>query len=131
MGFLDRFFDSRDTHEDTFWNTISNEQELDDIIKSSIGKPKVIFKHSNQCGTSFFAKRNLEITDKDSLERVDIYLIDVIRQRALSRYFGDKVGVRHESPQLFVLKDGAVVWHGSHHQVNENNLKTAINQALG
>lgn len=131
MGFLNRFFSSEQAKEDSFWRTVSSEEILDDILAPSNKRPQVIFKHSNQCGTSFFAKKNLEVVNKTELEQVDLHLIDVIHQRMLSRYLSEKVGVRHESPQLFVLKEGQVIWSGSHHQVNADNLMNAINQALG
>lgn len=131
MGFLNRFFSSEQAKEDSFWRTVSSEEILDDILAPSNERPQVIFKHSNQCGTSFFAKKNLEVVNKTELEQVDLHLIDVIHQRMLSRYLSEKVGVRHESPQLFVLKEGQVIWSGSHHQVNADNLMNAINQALG
>ncbi len=131
MGFLDRFFDSTEIQSDSFWASITGEDEIDAIILSSNECRQVIFKHSNQCGTSFFAKKNLETLDKSTIGSAYFYLIDVIRQRNLSRYFEEKVGVRHESPQLFVIFKGEIIWHGSHHQVNEENLKIALDQALG
>lgn len=131
MGFLDRFFDSEHGKEDPFWEIVNSEEDIDGIIMSSNKKPQVIFKHSNQCGTSFFAKKNLEIINRNELNDVDLHLIDVIRQRTISRYLSEKIGVRHESPQLLVLSNGDVVWHGSHHRVDADNLISAINQALG
>ncbi len=131
MGFLDRFFDNSKPDTNPFWEIISNEHQLDEIILLSEGKPQVILKHSNQCGTSFFAKKNLEMIDGKYLEGVDLYLVDVISQRGLSTILGEKVGVRHQSPQLIVLFNGKVIWHGSHQHVNEENLIKALNYARG
>lgn len=131
MGIFDRFFKDDEKREKMFWNIISLESKVDDIIEISHHKPQVIFKHSNQCGTSFFAKRNLENIKKDTFENVDFYLIDVIQDRIVSRYLSEKIGLRHESPQLLILHEGRIIWHGSHHQVNEDNLKSAMYQALG
>ena len=86
MGIFDRFFKDDEKREKMFWNIISLESTVDDIIEISHHKPQVIFKHSNQCGTSFFAKRNLENIKKDTFENVDFYLIDVIQDRIVSRY---------------------------------------------
>jgi bacillithiol system protein YtxJ len=127
MGFFDRFINTEVENEDPFWNSVTSEEQLDEILDTSIEKPLVILKHSNQCGTSFFAKRNLELINKSEHENVDFFLIDVIHQRALSRYLSERIGVRHESPQLFVIKNSEIIWHGSHHQVNEKNLKVALN----
>jgi len=131
MGFLDRFFDSDSTTQDASWNSVSNESDIDNIFLASNDRIQIVLKHSMHCGSSLFAKRNLETIDSSSLDDMDVYLIDVIRQRMISRYFAEKVGVRHESPQLFVLRDENIVWHGSHHRVIVENLLAAVNKARG
>ena len=57
MGFLDRFFDNSKPDENSFWNVISSETQIDEIILLSEDKPQIILKPSNKCGTSFFAKK--------------------------------------------------------------------------
>ena len=131
MGFLDRFFDNSKPDENSFWNVISSETQIDEIILLSEDKPQIILKHSNKCGTSFFAKKNLETIDRKHLEGVDIYSVDVIKQRELSILLGEKVEVRHQSPQLIVLFNSKVIWQGFHQHVNEENVIKALNYALG
>ncbi len=126
MGFLNRFFDNTQSSKDAYWDEVLSVEHIDEIFESSSNQQIVIYKHSNQCGTSFFAKKNIEIIDKSDFENAGFYIIDVIRQRPLSNYLAEKVGVRHESPQLIILKDKIVTWHGSHHQVSSNNLLSAL-----
>ncbi len=125
MGFFDRFFYS-ESSEDSIWNSLSGTDEVDELLMLSNEHAQVVFKHSNSCGTSFFAKRNLDAIPPEKTEDVTFYLIDVIRNRRVSLYLSDKLGIRHESPQLFVIRNGEVVWHGSHEMVNSQNLLQAL-----
>jgi len=76
----------------------------------------VVFKHSATCGVS--ARAHAEV-EKFLLEHPDrcIHKVEVLGARAVSDYIEEKTGIRHESPQLLVLRDGEVVWHGSHSRV--------------
>jgi bacillithiol system protein YtxJ len=46
--------------------------------------------------------------------RIDSYFLHVQEARALSNYIAEKFGIKHESPQAFVIKDQEVKWHASH-----------------
>ncbi len=130
MGFLDAFFGrSEGGEKPQFWKNIQSNEEADVILLLSMERPQVILKHSNQCATSYFAKKNLELIPSEDLEMADFYIIDVIRQRSLSRYLELKVQVRHESPQLLVMINGEVAWHGSHHQVQSEYLLQTLGEA--
>ena len=100
------------------WNEISNLQDLEDLLKSKTVLP--IFKHSNRCSISSMAKNRLERSD--SMPFDEVYLVDVIKSRELSHYIADNFGVQHESPQMIVLKDKAVIYHGSHNGIDLSNL---------
>lgn len=127
MGFLDGLFgSSKGDQKPQFWNSIHSKEEVDAILMHSMEQPQVILKHSNQCATSFFAKKNLELIPLEDLSAADLYIVDVIRQRAISRYVEEKMQIRHESPQLLVIKNGEVAWHGSHHSVQEDYLLKAL-----
>ena len=38
----------------------------------------------------------------------------------------EKTGLRHESPQALLLKDGKVVWHESHGSIRVESLNQAV-----
>ena len=76
----------------------------------------IVFKHSSTCGISARAHREVEaFLSKHPGRR--IHMVEVVGARTLSDYIESKTGIRHESPQLLVLRDGEVVWHGSHSRV--------------
>ncbi len=115
---LGNIFDAdNEDNAGTEWQDISRKKEFDQILKVSSQKPQVIYKHSTRCATSYFALRNLESVSSHEKQKADFFMVDVIARRPMSVYITDKLGIRHESPQLFIIKDREVIWHGSHHQV--------------
>jgi bacillithiol system protein YtxJ len=59
---------------------------------------------------------------------VPVYLVDVIAQRLLSRDIAARLGIRHESPQAIVLRNGAAAWHASHYAVTAEALARIIHE---
>lgn len=126
MGFLDRILGSTQEKKEELWFQISSTQEADGVISASKEKTQVIFKHSGSCGVSFFAKKNLDSIPAEELSVANMYIVDVIRDRNLAYYLADRFSIRHESPQILVIKNEKVVWHGSHNSVNAENLLQAL-----
>ncbi|MFY0683885.1 MAG: bacillithiol system redox-active protein YtxJ [Balneola sp.] len=108
------------------WSNMTSEDEMEQVLKASNFRPQIIFKHSSSCGISFFAKRSLDTPELLENEEVDLHLIDVIRGRSVSMAFAERMGIRHESPQIFVLKNEKVQWHDSHNSVNAKNVLSNI-----
>lgn len=95
--------------------------DLDDVLSLPI---VVLFKHSSACAISGLAMREMY---RLAQERPDlpVHLVDVRAARALSAEVADRLGIRHESPQVIVLRDGEPVWHGSHFQVTADRVQRA------
>jgi bacillithiol system protein YtxJ len=43
-----------------------------------------------------------------------VFALDVVGQRSLADLITERLGIRHESPQVIMLKEGRPVWHASH-----------------
>ena len=99
---------------------INNKETLDKLLTDSRSKPVVIFKHSNACGISASAYREMEKLEGQ------VNLLEVQTARDVSRELADLTGIRHETPQVIVLKDGKAVWNASHFDVKAS----AVSQAL-
>lgn len=124
---MKKMFSGGDEDKQEFnWNKISANNELENILSASKQKTQVIFKHSNRCATSFFARNSVETFSNED-EKAVFYLVDVIKDRPISLYIADKLGIRHESPQLFIIRNEEVVWHGSHQQVHADVLVNKLN----
>ena len=104
--------------------------DLDRLIEQSHAGPIVIFKHSPVCGTS--AQAFDELDDfLSGTAAVDIHVVNVLTSRPLSQAIAQRFGVRHESPQLLVLRDGAVLWHGSHYSVTVERVRQVLDGEAG
>ena len=87
----------------------------------------VLYKHSPICATSRVAQD--EIAELRRQRDVPIYVVDVVRQRPLSRILADRTGVAHESPQALVLRGGVTLWHRSHYDIQADTIARALYQA--
>jgi bacillithiol system protein YtxJ len=119
MNLFNNIFKS-DTQNDSSNRIVLTEaDQIEDIINSSEEKPVLIFKHSTRCGISTMILKRFE--NKISTHTTPYYLLDIIKHRPLSNLIQDKFGVRHQSPQLLVIKNGKVVAHDSHYGVLDVN----------
>jgi bacillithiol system protein YtxJ len=61
------------------------------------------------------------------MEKLDeVNLLEVQSARELSREVAVITGVRHETPQVIVLKDGKAVWNASHYDVDASSVSKAL-----
>lgn len=130
MGLFDKMFKSeRDIAKEEIekipWVNITEEQDIEDLEKRSFEKPVVIFKYSTRCGISRITLRKFETDLPENLD-VAYYFMDLVKYRSLSNEIADRLKVRHESPQLIVLKDGKVIHHSSHQDINAKQLSNYI-----
>ena len=99
---------------------ITDTRSLDEIAARSKEQPVVLFKHSLTCPISAAAYDEMSAFDGE------VNLIEVQRNRELSREIENRLGVVHESPQIIVLWRGQVVWNASHFRITA----AAVAQAL-
>lgn len=129
MGLFDKVFKSqRDISKDEIkevpWHALTEEEQLDKIETESQGKTIAIFKHSTRCGISKMVlnnfERNFDLYDEKNLE---LYFLDLLANRNLSTRVAERFGVRHESPQLILIKNAEVVHHASHQSIEVESLR--------
>lgn len=108
------------------WNRISDIDEIQIILERSAMHPQLIYKHSPSCSVSFLAKQELDSKVQELSELADFHIINVIQGRAISNAVAQEFGVRHESPQVLLLKDGEIIWKGSHWQIKGEKLLSAL-----
>ena len=73
----------------------------------------LLLKHGGTCPISASARVAVQEFQRTHPE-VPVYAVEVTRHRALSDAIAERMGVAHESPQLFLLRDGRPVWHATH-----------------
>jgi bacillithiol system protein YtxJ len=90
----------------------------------------VLFKHSPTCPVSWMAHREV-LRYQSSQPDVPVYLISVRRRREVSRHIADQTGIQHESPQIIVLRRGAVVASASHDEITSEAIAAFVGSGLG
>lgn len=104
--------------------------ELDRWIERSRQGPVWIFKHSSRCGISASALEEFESFAREGDPApVEWALIEVLAARPVSDELSRRTGVRHETPQAFLLRDGGVVWHDSHWRIRADSLRRSAAEA--
>lgn len=102
-------------------------EALDDAFDRSEERPVVMFKHSLICPTSSRAFGVFrDFVEEAAPDGADYRLIEIQRQRSLSREVEARTGVKHESPQALVLRRGEVTWHESHLDITRKALESAL-----
>lgn len=128
MGFLNKLFGKG--AEETDWDQLETEEAVEDVFAASNARVQLILKHSQSCAVSFFAKQNLDSVSPEEWPEMDRSMVEVVRSRPISQFIAAKTSIRHESPQVLIVADSQVVWHGSHSDVNKVNIQKAYDQAL-
>lgn len=102
---------------------MTSSEQLHEALHSSDSKALLIFKHSTRCPISAAAYRQVEnYLNGQPNEQVDYALIDVIANRPVSNEAADTLGVKHESPQVILVRQGKPVWHTSHSLITTDEL---------
>lgn len=87
---------------------------LSEIIDQSKTEPVIIFKYSNSCVTSTRLKVEFEEEIKNKKLLSPVFLVTVQTQKSLSKQIEDFFNIKHESPQIIVLKNGKVTFSANH-----------------
>lgn len=105
------------------WRYLTSEADLDEAIHTSFEQPVLIFKHSTRCSISSTALGRLERGwNSDASSAMVPYFLDLLQYRSLSNLVESRFGVKHESPQAIVIRDGEVLFHASHFDIVMNEL---------
>jgi bacillithiol system protein YtxJ len=100
--------------------------ELDRLIASTDERPLLLFKHSYTCGVSAEALDELVAHLNEQPANVQYAMVTVQTHREVSNAVAKKLGVRHETPQALLIRNGEVVWSASHFRVTASAMVHAI-----
>ncbi|WP_395078037.1 bacillithiol system redox-active protein YtxJ [Flavobacterium sp.] len=107
------------------WITLNDINQLDEIVAESKFKPVVIFKHSTSCSISRMALKGFE-RDFDLDDEVLVYFLDLLNFRDVSNKIASMFDVRHQSPQILIIKDGISIYNASHENIDVAILKEKL-----
>jgi bacillithiol system protein YtxJ len=96
--------------------------ELDDLIRQSGEQPVILFKHSETCGISARAYREMAKLEKR------FALVTVQKARALSNEIESRFALAHETPQVLVVREGKLTWSASHFRITADAVTRAVEE---
>jgi monothiol bacilliredoxin len=100
--------------------------ELERLLAESRQRPLLLFKHSYTCGVSAEALDELMAHLNENPADARYAMVTVQTHRNVSNAVSSRLGVRHETPQALLIREGRVVWSASHFRVTAS----AVEQAL-
>jgi len=90
---------------------------------------RIIYKHSTQCGMCDSAIEEVRDFEGRHPAAAAIYYLDLWAHREVSDAVARTLGVRHESPQVILLKDGKVQAVLNHRAIRAEALEKALRAA--
>lgn len=105
--------------------------ELDRLLSESHTRPLLVFKHSFSCGVSAEALDELIDHLNADLSAAGgpdprYAIVTVQTHRDVSNAVTARLGVRHETPQALLIRNGRVVWAASHFRVTAEAVTKAL-----
>ena len=77
-----------------------------------------VYKHSTACGISQMASQEI----KAGVFPLPLYWVNVLEQRDLSNWIAESYSTAHQSPQLLLIKNGAVEQVWSHFNIKREKI---------
>jgi bacillithiol system protein YtxJ len=105
---------------------LRDSDHLEELLASSGDQPVLLFKHSETCGISCEAYDELIAHMAEDGTRAHYAMVTVQERRELSNAVASRLGVRHETPQVILVRDRRVIWTASHFRINAQTLNQAL-----
>lgn len=108
---------------DAPFKEIGDVASLDEFLASANGSAAILFKHSNTCGVSARAYREMAQVNQP------VGIVIVQNARPLSDEIEKRWGLPHETPQVLIVRAGELVWNASHFNVKAVEVEAAVASA--
>ncbi len=108
---------------------ITTLKEFDALLAESERGPILILKHSTRCPVSAAAHNRMQAWERVLGENAPpVYLVKVLESRELSDEIAVHLGVKHQSPQVILVRDGYALWNASHSGIGGLALDAALHE---
>lgn len=96
-----------------------------DIDALLVSDEVILLKHGAHCPISARARDEMAAFEQAHPE-VTVAAIEVTGHRDVSDYAAERLGVEHQSPQLFILRAGKVAWSAQHYGISAGDLEGRV-----
>ncbi|MEO9484925.1 MAG: monothiol bacilliredoxin BrxC family protein [Ekhidna sp.] len=108
------------------WKSLSTIDEFNRLVERSKEKPALVFKHRPSSPESTQAMETLKRDWSISPEDLDLYIIDVMKDKDLTETVTDMAGVINEYPQVLLFADGVTMYDESREMISVKKIKLAL-----
>ena len=105
------------------FSPVSDAAALEELFARSHTEPVLLFKHSNACPISARAYSQMTAV------KAPVSIVVVQKSRDVSREVEQRTGVRHETPQALVIRNGRAVWNASHFDITSDVVERAVKES--
>ncbi|TAE03138.1 MAG: bacillithiol system redox-active protein YtxJ [Bacteroidetes bacterium] len=107
----------------TPWIKLDSMETLENLPNLSQEQDILIFKHSTTCSTSAAAFNRLNKRwEETKAKHLKPYYLDLLANRNISNEITKMFAVKHESPQILIIRKGKCVYHISHLGIDFDSL---------
>ncbi len=108
---------------DAPFKEIADVPALDEFLAIANESAAILFKHSNTCGISARAYREMLNLSQP------VGIVIVQHARPVSNEIEKRWNLPHETPQVLIVRDGKLVWEASHFSVKAQAVEAALSEA--
>ncbi len=111
------------------WLMLIDEKQLAELDQQSYDIEKkgvLLFKHSTICATSSMALNRLERNWNIPSEILPAYFLDLLNHKNISSEIAAKYAIRHESPQVLIIKNGECIYTNSHSGISFDDIQKIV-----
>lgn len=111
------------------WEKITSVEDLKNINRSSENQEVMIFKHSTTCSISATVLARMERKwNTEKVGNIIPYYLDLLSFREVSNHIAQHYGIRHESPQVLIIKNGKCIYDASHYDISFDEISAIAQQ---
>ena len=105
------------------WISLTSLEQLENITVDSEIETVYIFKHSTRCGISKMVLNRFEKSLSESIKKCKFYYLDLLAYRNISDQISLTFEIKHQSPQLLVIKNKVAVANASHYDILDMDIE--------
>ncbi|NBC24173.1 MAG: bacillithiol system redox-active protein YtxJ [Bacteroidetes bacterium] len=111
------------------WVNLESEEHLNQLFAEcrETASALLLLKHSTRCAFSSMAKSRLE---REPSQNVKYVILDILKNRDLSRIIEERWKVKHESPQSFLFFKDKLMDVKSHMAISASDLNNKAGELV-
>lgn len=112
------------------YQEIESIEQWESLLEQSGERAVLLLKHSTACPISGAAFKEFKVYTRKPKRPIVCALVKVIESRPVSNDIEAKLGIKHESPQALLIRDGQTLWHASHWDITFERIEQQVNERI-